>query len=190
MAKITPKLIEQTLKKCNEHMKARGLSKKTRDSYESMIRRFLNWEEANWRRIETSSSEGRMEAFLSDLANDKKHPISFATQKSYFMAVLYFYREYMGKEIGRINAVRAPSQPRIFNLLTREQLLRLFEALPASPSNYRLLTRLMFGTGMRLDEAISLRVKDIRFDERLIAVQEGKGANRAWWICRLRWWKI
>jgi site-specific recombinase XerD len=33
----------------------------------------------------------------------------------------------------------------------------------------------MFGTGMRLDEAISLRVKDIRFDEDLIAVQEGKG---------------
>ena len=175
MAEITPKLIEQTLKKCNEHMKARGLSKKTRDSYESMIRRFLNWEAANWKRIEALSSEGRMEAFLSDLANDKKRPISFATQKSYFMAVLYFYREYMGKQIGAINAVRAQNHQRIFNLLTREQLILLFEALPVSPSNYRLLARLMFGTGMRLDEAISLRAKDIRFDEKLIAVQEGKG---------------
>jgi site-specific recombinase XerD len=157
MAQITPKLIEQTLKKCNEHMKARGLSKKTRASYESMIRRFLNWEAANWKRIEALSSEGRMEGFLSDLANDKKHPISFATQKSYFMAVLYFYREYMGKKIGKINAVRAQNHQRIFNLLTRQQLLLLFDALPVSPSNYRLLARLMFGTGMRLDEAISLR---------------------------------
>jgi integrase len=91
------------------------------------------------------------------------------------MAVLYFYREFMGKEIGKINAVRAPNHQRIFNILTKEQLLRLFESLPASPSDYRLLARLMFGTGMRLDEAISLRVKDIRFDEKLIAVQEGKG---------------
>lgn len=112
MTQITPKLIEQTIKKCNEHMKARGLSKKTRDSYESMIRRFLFWERENWKRIEALSSEGRLEAFLSDLANDKKRPISFSTQKSYFMAVLYFYREYMGKEIGKIDAVRAQSHQR------------------------------------------------------------------------------
>ena len=175
MTQITPKLIEQTIKKCNEHMKARGLSKKTRDSYESMIRRFLFWEKENWRRIEALSPEGRLEAFLSDLANDKQRPISFSTQKSYFTAVLYFYREYLGKEIGKIDAVKAPSRQRIFNLLTREQLISLFNALPTSPSNYQLLARLMFGTGMRLDEAISLRVKDIRFDEGLIAVQEGKG---------------
>jgi site-specific recombinase XerD len=99
MAQITPKLIEQTLKKCGEHMKARGLGKKTRDSYQMMIRRFLNWEAANWTRIEALSSDARMEAFLSDLANDKKRPISFSTQKSYFMAVLYFYREYLGNVI-------------------------------------------------------------------------------------------
>ena len=175
MTQITPQLIEQAIEKCNEHMKARGLSKKTRDSYESMIRRFLLWERENWKRIEALSSEGRLEAFLSDLANDKQRPISFSTQKSYFMAVLYFYREYLGKEIGKIDAVRAPSRQRIFNLLTREQLISLFNALPTSPSNYQLLARLMFGTGMRLDEALSLRVKDIRFDEGLIAVQEGKG---------------
>ena len=175
MTQISPKLIEQTIKKFNEHMKARGLSKKTRDSYKSMIRRFLVWEGENWKRIEALSSEGRIEAFLSDLANDKKRLISFSTQKSYFMAVLYYYREYMGKEIGKIDAVRAPSRQHIFNLLTREQLIALFDALPASPSNYQLLARLMFGTGMRLNEAISLRVKDIRFDEGLIAVQEGKG---------------
>jgi hypothetical protein len=52
MTQITPKLIEQTIKKCNEHMKARGLNKKTRDSYESMIRRFMFWEKENWKRIE------------------------------------------------------------------------------------------------------------------------------------------
>ncbi|MBI2470928.1 MAG: hypothetical protein HYV59_06750 [Planctomycetes bacterium] len=48
MTQITPKLIEQSIKKCNEHMKAHGLSKKTRDSYESIIRRFLFWERENW----------------------------------------------------------------------------------------------------------------------------------------------
>lgn len=175
MTQITPQIIEQTIEKCNTHMKARGLSKKTRDSYTSMIRRFLFWQQANWQRIETLSPEKRMEMFLSDLANDKKRPIAFTTQKSYFMAVLYFYREYMGKKIGEINAVKAPARQRIFNLLTREQLITLFDALPVSPSNYQLLARLMFGTGMRLDEALSLRVKDIRFDESLIAAQEGKG---------------
>jgi len=39
MTPITPQLIEQTLKKCNDHLKARDLSKKTRESYESLIRR-------------------------------------------------------------------------------------------------------------------------------------------------------
>ncbi len=56
MTQITPQLIEQTIKKCNEHMKTRGLSKKTRDSYEPMIRRFLLWEKENWKRIEAYGS--------------------------------------------------------------------------------------------------------------------------------------
>ena len=82
MAQITSKLIEQTIKKCHEHMKARGLSKKTRDSYESMIRRFLFWEKENWKRIEALSSEGRMEVFLSDLANGARYVLSHSSESS------------------------------------------------------------------------------------------------------------
>jgi integrase len=173
--KITVPLIDSTIEKCSAHMRTRGLSKKTRDAYLASIRRFMLWEMHNWNTIEKLDSTQRMGAFLSSLANDKKRPISFSTQNSYFMAILYFYREFKGETIGKINAARAPIQQRIFNVPTREQLIALFDAMPELPLNFKLLAQLMFGTGMRLDEVISLRVKDVLFNEKLIAVQEGKG---------------
>ena len=173
---ITFETIEKTLVALRGHMKVRGLSLKTRKAYEAMVRRFLIWQKDHWDKVQPMKPEERMNTFLSYLANNKKRPILFGTQKSYAMAVLYFYREFQGKTIKTINATRAKNSQRVFSLLTQEQLAALFEALPdACRENYRLLAYLMFGTGMRLDEVIKLRIKDIRFEEGLIAVQEGKG---------------
>jgi integrase len=172
---ITNQLIEKTITKCDEHMRSAGLSKQTRDSYRSNIRRFLNWQKDNWLTIKDLDHEKRMEGFISALANDKKRPIAFTTQNQYFNSILYFYREFQGKPINKINAARAPRTQRVFSLLSPDQLRMLFDALPTLPLNIQLLARLMYGTGMRLDEVLSLRTKDILFNERLIAVQEGKG---------------
>ena len=156
-------------------MATRGLSRETRDSYISGIRRFLNWQKSNWDKVSSLDHEKRMEAFITSLATDKKRPITFGTQNGYFNAVLYFYREFQGKAVANIKAARASRSQRIFSLLTVEQIRSLFANLPPYPSNIQLIAKLLYGTGMRIDECLSLRVKDVLFDEGLIAVQEGKG---------------
>ena len=172
---ITNQLIEKTIEKCNAHMRTNGKSADTRSAYISAIRRFLNWQRANWQEVSGLDHEKRMEGFISSLANDKKRPITFGTQNQYFNAILYFYREFQGKPITKIKAARAPRSQRIFNVLTIEQTRSLLCALPVYPSNINLIGKLLYGTGMRIDECLSLRVKDLLFDRCLIAVQEGKG---------------
>lgn len=168
--------LEKTLGEMVKHMRTRGLSHKTVKAYHSATQRFLLWQRGHWESVKGMTPSQRRDAFLSALANNRSRPISFPTQKAYGMALLYFYREFQGKELAKVKAARAKPSQRIFNLLTLKQLAALFEALPdACRENYRLMAMLMFGTGMRLDEVICLRVKDIRFDEGLIAVQEGKG---------------
>ncbi len=175
--KPTNQQIEITLQSLKKHMKATGRPFKTIKAYSSMTRRFLLWQINSWDMIKEYSPEKKMGAFISYLANNKKYPISFNTQKAYWSAVLYFYRDFKGVTIGKVEAVHAKSQQRIFSLLTIDQAKQLWDAMPSSPQqNYRLIAMLMFGTGMRIEsEVLRLRIKDILFDNELIAIQEGKG---------------
>lgn len=156
-------------------MALRGLSRRTRDSYIASIRRYLVWQKSNWDTVKDENHERRMERFLTEIVTDKSRPISFSTQHQYFNAILYFYREYQSKPISKIRAPKAPRHQKIFTLPSTGQIKSLFVGLPTQPSNMSFIAKLIYGTGMRIDEALSLRVKDILFEEKLIAVQEGKG---------------
>lgn len=156
-------------------MITRGLSRRTKDSYVASLKRYLVWQRQNWETVKGLDHEKKMEAFLTAIATDLKRQIASSTQNQYFNAILYFYREYQGKTISKIRAAKAPRHQRIFSLPTVNQIQGLFNSLPSQPSNMKFIAKLIYGTGMRIDEALSIRVKDILFDEGLIAVQEGKG---------------
>lgn len=175
--KPTSEQVRITLEKMRRHMKATGSPYRTIKAYTTMTKRFLFWQMQVWDEISGMPPEKKMGMFISSLANNKSRPISFTTQKAYWSAVLYFYREFKKVKIGKVDAVKAKSQQRIFTLLSIEQAKQLWEALPCSlEENHRLIAKLMFGTGMRIEsEVLHLRVKDIMFSEGLIAVQEGKG---------------
>ena len=59
-------------------------------------------------------------------------------------------------------------------MLSQQEVQRLFEAMDGTP---RLMARLMYGTGMRLHECATLRVRDVSFDRGLIAIRGAKGAK-------------
>jgi integrase len=69
--------------------------------------------------------------------------------------------------------LQRPSGPRrIPTVLTRDEVKALLDNLPGEVA---LISRLLYGTGMRLMEAIRLRVKDVDFDRNVIVVREAKG---------------
>jgi integrase len=88
-------------------------------------------------------------------------------------ALLFLYREVLGAQLAWMVDLHRPSHPRrIPTVLTPEEVMALLDKMPGGVS---LIVRLLYGTGMRLMEAISLRVKDVDFDRNVIVIREAKG---------------
>lgn len=112
----------------------------------------------------------RIESYLSWRV--KKFDISPSTQNVEFNALIYFHRNILGVEVNNINSLRARPKVRIPPILTKEQVSALVDELPET---MRLIGRVMYGTGLRLNECLRLRQKDVDFANGKIIIHEGKG---------------
>ena len=114
-----------------------------------------------------------VEAFLTMLANERK--VAVATHRQALSALLFLYREVLGQELPWLQEIGRPTpKRRVPAVLTQGEVQHLFSVMEGEMA---LLARLLYGTGMRLTEGLSLRVKDVDFDRRAIVVREGKGAK-------------
>ncbi|WP_415397022.1 integron integrase [Sulfurimonas sp. CS5] len=112
-----------------------------------------------------------IELYLTKLAtNDRVAP---TTQNQAFSALLFLYKEVLGLDISEwnIQALRAQERKHIPVVLTKEEVR---EVLQNIPSEYSLLVHLMYGCGLRMSEALNLRVKDIDFGFDKIYVWDSK----------------
>ena len=109
--------------------------------------------------------------FLTTLAVDRK--VSSSTQNQALAALLFLYREVLGIpiEVGE-RAIRAKRGRRLPAVMTRSEVATVIAGMDGTP---RLIARLLYGSGLRIEECLSLRVKDIDFAERTILVRAGKG---------------
>ena len=87
------------------------------------------------------------------------------------------------RRAGSSSAVRARRSRHIPTVLSRDEIRQLFAAIDALDTDepYGLVLRLMYGTGMRLHECLSLRVKDIDFERGRIIVRRAKGGKDCNW---------
>ncbi len=114
-----------------------------------------------------------VEAFLSHLVNDRN--VSPSTHRQALSALLFLYGEVLKidlpwlKEIGRSKAVQ-----RLPVVLTVDEIRRTFSAMDGTSL---LIAQLLYGTGMRIMEAMRLRVKDVEFDRGVIIVREARLAT-------------
>ncbi len=101
-----------------------------------------------------------IEQFLTWLATEKK--VSPTTQNQAFSAILFLYREVLGVDMSdqNIQALRAQERKHIPVVLTRDEVKRVIENLNGI---YNLIVSLMYGCGLRMNEALNLRIKDIDF---------------------------
>ena len=133
-------------------------------------------------------SGAEVEAFLGWLA-DERH-VSVSTHKQALSALLFLYQKVLGQRLPWMDEIGRPQRERRLPVvLSRDEVLRVFAALgsprSATAANgadvsavvHQLFAQLLYGTGMRLAEALHLRVKDIDFDRRAIVVREGKGGK-------------
>ena len=112
-------------------------------------------------------------AFLSQLAAEDR--VSVSTQRQALNAVAFLLREALGREVGNFgDFLRARPRRSVPVVLSRSECQRLFGALDGT---FRLMAELAYGAGLRLNELLHLRVKDLDFDRRQLIVFAGKGAK-------------
>ena len=159
-----PKLLEQVRAK----LRVKHYSIRTEEAYLDWIKRFILFHD---KRHPADMAALEVEAFLTDLAVTRK--VSASTQNQAKSAILFLYREVLQKELAWLDKVtRAKAAERLPVVLTSAETRAILSRLKGA--NW-LIASLLYGAGMRLMEAVRLRVKDVEFTRREIVVREGKG---------------
>jgi integron integrase len=115
----------------------------------------------------------RTNAFLTHLAVEEK--VSASTQNQALAALLFLYRNVIGREVGELGeVVRARRRRRLPVVMSPEEVKAVLANLTGDK---RLMASLMYGAGLRLMECLRLRVQDLDFARSEIVVRNGKGAK-------------
>lgn len=146
----------------------RHLSPKTVEAYSHWIKRFIRFHNT---RHPLSMGTPEVHRFLAHLATDLK--VSASTQNQALNALTFLYRQVLNRELGTIGelprAIRPKRLPVVFSPSEVRTVLSFLHGTE------HLMASLLYGTGLRLSECISLRIKDIDFEEHLIYIRCGKG---------------
>lgn len=150
-------------------VRAKGYSLSTERTYIHWAKTFAAW---HGRRHPASMGAAEVQAFLNHLAVDRSS--SPSTCKQALCALLFLYGPVLGTPLPQLDLTRPKSQPRLPTVLSVDEVRALLSHTDGTPG---LVLRLQYGTGLRLMEALRLRVKDLDLSRRVLTVREGKGGK-------------
>lgn len=159
-----PKLLDRV----RQTIRAKHYSRRTESAYVDWIRRYIVFH-----RKQHPSDMGASEiaAFLTWLATERR--VSASTQNQALSALLFLYREVLHIEIGQIADVpRARMPVRVPVVVSRDEVARIMKHLDGVTW---IMVALLYGAGLRLQECLELRVKDLDVERRQIVIRRGKG---------------
>ena len=163
---VKARLLDQV----REAIRVRHYSYRTEKQYVAWIRRYILF---HGRRHPRELGGAEVEAFLSHLATDRH--VAAATQAQALAALLFLYKQVMNADLPWLaNVVRASRPKRLPLVLTRSEVRRVLDELDG---RYLLIAGLLYGSGLRVLEALRLRVKDIDLQRGVLLVRDGKGAK-------------
>jgi integron integrase len=161
-----PRLLDQV----RDALRLHHYSIRTERAYLDWIKRYILFHN---KQHPAELGERDVTAFLSDLASNRQ--VAASTQNQALAALLFLYQKVLGHDLDWLeNVVRAKRPARLPVVLTRAEIQRLLAQLS---DVHELIARLMYGTGMRLMEAIRLRVGDVDRSYGRIVVRNGKGSK-------------
>ncbi len=162
----SPRLLDEM----HRELRLARYSRRTDKAYVGWVVRFILFHR---KRHPKDMGAAEVTAFLSHLA--VKGKVAASTQNQALAAILFLYRRVLRIELPWMDEiVRAKRPARLPVVLSREEVRRLLSEVEP---NAWLVCALLYGCGLRLMEALRLRVQDIDFDQRLIVVRNGKGAK-------------
>lgn len=159
-----PKLLDQV----RTHLRVKHYSKKTEEAYLNWIKQFIIFN--NKTHPEKLGPES-IKNYLNHLAEKKR--VSASTQNQALQGILFLYKNILKKDIGWIENIKfAQRKKHLPVVLNKEEVNRIFQELDGISL---LVSKLLYGSGMRLGECLKLRVGDVDLELKTITVRDGKG---------------
>jgi integron integrase len=159
-----PKLLDRV----RERIRFKHYSIRTEDSYVQWIKRFILF---HGKRHPSEMGAVEVEAFLTHLAVVGN--VAASTQNQARSAILFLYKEVLQSELPWLNNVEQAKKPRRLPVVLTEDEVR--SVLANLDGVHWLVAALLYGAGLRLMEALRLRVQDVAFRRREVLVRNGKG---------------
>jgi integron integrase len=150
-------------------MRSLNMSYRTEQAYVHWLLRFIRFHN---RKHPDSMGAVELEAFLSHLAVNLNSAIN--TQRTALNALIFFYNKFLDRHIEGLAPIRATKHRRVPVVFSHEEATRIIQLLEQP---YRLAAQLMYGAGLRVNECLRLRVKDVDFSGNQLIVRAGKGGK-------------
>jgi integron integrase len=161
-----PRLLDQV----RDKLRTLHYSYRTEQQYLQWVRRYIVIHD---KRHPNTMAAAEVEAFLTYLAVQRR--VSAPTQNQALAALLFLYQKVLGVELPWLkDVVRAKPSRHLPVVLTHREVRAILANLE---DEYWLLGSILYGGGLRLQEALQLRVKDVDFDLRQLVVRNGKGGK-------------
>jgi integron integrase len=158
------------LQTAREQMRVRHLSFETEKCYLQWMRRFIAFHD---RRHPRELGAPEVQAFLTHLA--VKRGVAPSTQNQALQALLFLYKRVLSIDLPWLeNVIRAGHAKHVPVVLSRADVSAVLEHLAG---HHWLIANLLYGSGLRLAEALRLRVKDLDLERKELIVRDGKGGK-------------
>jgi len=155
---------------CRTAMRSRHFAYRTEKSYLNWIRRFIRFHS---KQHPSTLAEGAVVQFLNYLADDRR--CSPGTQSQALCALVFLYRHVLSRPLGDLKGISfAKKTSRVPQVLSPQEV---FSVLGELSGVDKLVVQLMYGSGLRVNEALSLRIQDIDFTNNCVRVHMAKGSK-------------
>lgn len=159
---------EKLLDKVKTEIRTRHYSKRTEQAYTGWIKKFILFHN---KKHPSEMGADEIRVYINNLATN--HHVSSSTQNQALQGILFLYKNILKKEVGWIKEIKRSARVKHLPVVfSKKEVIKIFEHLSGVP---KLVVSLLYGSGLRLSEALRIRVKNIDFDYKQITVRDGKG---------------
>lgn len=158
------------LDRIRRRIRSRQMSRRTEETYVRWIERYLLFHGG---RHPASLGRADLQRFVSHLANQAG--LGAQSQNQAASSVVFLYRELYGQNFGGRHGVVRAREPKILpKYVSPDDMARVLARLEGVS---RMATMLMYGSGTRLTETLSIRLKDLSLETKELHIRSGKGAK-------------
>jgi integron integrase len=157
------KLLDQV----RDVIRLKHYSYRTEQSYIAWIRRYILFHN---KRHPQEMAVPEIEAFLTHLAVNEQ--VAASTQNQALSALLFLYRHVLHQDLAAVDAIRAKPSRYLPTVLTASEVMAVISQMTGV---HQLVVQLLYGSGLRLREGLTLRIKDLDFAQQQIVIRDTKG---------------